>query len=338
MMKDSSFSVSRKAQMLHKVVIVDGFPGCGKTMMSPIISSFDRVEIMQYSPQIEQICELFFLEAIKDDVAQSMVRLNCDNLIYWVTMGRHTNFRPSDLSSIFKNNPLKHIKRMLSSGDELVPEIIYQNKPLLHLATHMLLPSAKLLFEALSDKLIFLEVVRHPLYMIIQQERNFEMFEGPRNLHIRYSLDNKEYNFFSKGWEDLFRRSNSFEKAIYSIQWYFNFLFEEYDSRVQIIPFEIFVKQPENYMKEIASNIGSNITKKVKREMYNQKVPRKQLSDAPALDIYKRCGWEPPKYFSEEKELEARREFISQNVSTEALKALDKVCEEYVSKFLTSKI
>ena len=174
--------------------------------------------------------------------------------------------------------------------------------------------------------------------MIIQQERNFEMFEGPRNLHIRYSLDNKEYNFFSKGWEDLFRRSNSFEKAIYSIQWYFNFLFEEYDSRVQIIPFEIFVKQPENYMKEIASNIGSNITKKVKREMYNQKVPRKQLSDAPALDIYKRCGWEPPKYFSEEKELEARREFISQNVSTEALKALDKVCEEYVSKFLTSKI
>ena len=72
--------------------------------------------------------------------------------------------------------------------------------------------------------------------------------------------------------------------------------------------------------------------------MYNQKVPRKQLSDAPALDIYKRCGWEPPMYFSEEKELEARREFISQNVSTEALKALDKVCEEYVSKFLTSKI
>ena len=61
MMKDSSFSVSRKAQMLHKVVIVDGFPGCGKTMMSPIISSFDRVEIMQYSTQIEQICELFFL-------------------------------------------------------------------------------------------------------------------------------------------------------------------------------------------------------------------------------------------------------------------------------------
>ena len=61
-------------------------------------------------------------------------------------------------------------------------------------------------------------------------------------------------------------------------------------------------------------------------------------SDDPALDIYKRCGWEPPKYFSEEKELEARREFISQNVSTEALKALDKVCEEYVSKFLTSKI
>ena len=85
-----------------------------------------------------------------------------------------------------------------------------QGKPLLHLTTHQLLPNAKLLFNALSEKLIFLELVRHPLYMVIQQEKNFEMYESPRNTELRYSLNNNEYPFLATGWEELFRSSNSF--------------------------------------------------------------------------------------------------------------------------------
>ena len=67
--------------MLHKVVMIDGFPGCGKTMLSPIISAFERVEIMQYAPLIEQICELRYLDCIDEDVAESMVRMNTDLLM-----------------------------------------------------------------------------------------------------------------------------------------------------------------------------------------------------------------------------------------------------------------
>ena len=328
--------ITRNSQMLHKVVMVDGFPGCGKTMLSPIISSFDRVEILQYAPHIEQMCELSLLDAISDDVAESMIRMNCDQLIYWVSMGRHANCRPSDLTSIFRDKPLKHIIRMLSKGDKLVPGIINKNKPLLHLTTHMLFPSANLLFNALQEKLIFFEVIRHPLYMIIQQEKNFEMFEGSRNMHIRYSIDNNEYTFFSKGREELFRNSNSFEKAIYSIEWYFEYLFSDYDKRINVIPFEIFVKNPEEYINTISSQLESPLTKQVYKEMKNQKVPREQLNDAPALEIYKRCGWEPPKYFSEEKELDARREYLSLNISKRALSILDSLSERYTSKFLNA--
>ena len=110
--------------MLHKVVMIDGFAGCGKTMLSPIISAFDRVEIMQYAPLIEQICELRSLDCIDEDVAESMVRMNTDLLIYNVMMGRNINCRPTDLSSIFKHKPSKHIRRMLGSGDETVLEKI----------------------------------------------------------------------------------------------------------------------------------------------------------------------------------------------------------------------
>lgn len=335
-MKDTDLRVTRKEQMLHKVVIVDGFPGCGKTMLSPIISSFNRVEIMQFAPTLENMCQLSLLKAVTDDVAESMIRMNCDLLLYWVSMGRQTNCRPSDLSSIFKDKPFKYIKRMLSKGDEVIPEIINKNKPLLHLTTHQLLPNAKLLFNALSDKLIFLELVRHPLYMVIQQEKNFEMYEGPRNTELRYSLNNKEYPFFVTGWEELFKSSNSFEKAIYTIQWYFDYLFSDYDQRIEVIPFEQFVINPDKYMDIISSQLGSPITKHVIREMKNQKVPREKLNAGPALEIYKRFGWEPPKHSSEKKELEARREYLSQNVSKKALSVLDSLSEKYESKFLNT--
>ena len=162
------------------------------------------------------------------------------------------------------------------------------------------------------------------------------MFEGPRNGHIRYSIDDNEYIFFSKGWEELFRNSNSFEKAIYSIEWYFEYLFSDYDKRINVIPFEIFVKNPEEYINTISSQLESPLTKQVYKEMKNQKVPREQLNDAPALEIYKRCGWEPPKYFSEEKELDARREYLSLNISKRALSILDSLSERYTSKFLNA--
>ena len=55
-------------------------------------------------------------------------------------MGRNTNCRPRDLSSIFRHKPLLYIKRMLSRGDEAIPAEIEKRKPILNLTTHFLYP------------------------------------------------------------------------------------------------------------------------------------------------------------------------------------------------------
>ena len=336
-MLNNVVKISRKQQLLHKVVVVNGFPGCGKTMLSPIIATFDHVEIMQFAFLIEQMCELWGINRIDSDVAESMIKMNADLLLYNVMMGRQTNCRPSDQSSIFKHKPIEHIRRMLSPGDKSILKIIQEKKPILHLTTHMLLPATPLLYKALGDKLIFIELVRHPLYMIIQQEKNFEMFDGPRNQHTRFMHDEKEHNFFSYGREMKFDTNNSFEKAIHSIDWYYSKLFSKnYDVSVELVPFEKFVKSPDDFMNKFSAILGSPLTKSVKKEMSKQKVPRKLLSDGPALEIYKRCGWQPPQTNNEEDELNIRRELVSKNVSDGALNLLDKISEEYVSNFLSS--
>ncbi len=329
-------TISRKSQLLHKLVIVDGFPGCGKTMLSPIISSFSKVERMQYSPLIEQICELYCLKKIDTDVAESMIKMNTDLLIYDSMMARNANFRPSDLSSIFRNQPIKHIKRLFKKGDELIPAIIKNEEPILHLTTHMLYPSIDLLERSLKEKLIFIEVVRHPLYMIIQHEMNIRKLDDPRFQHIRYVKSGKEYTFYIKGWENEFDISNSFERAIYSMKWYFDKVQQNTNNSSMTIPFETFVKNPTDYLKAISCSLSANLDKNVKKEMNKQKVPRDHLSDGPALDIYKRCGWQPPQSYSEEEEINIRRELVKSNVSSEALSVLDHLSASYEEQHLSA--
>ena len=41
-LREEKISVSRDKTMLNKAVIVDGIPGCGKTLVSSIISSFKK--------------------------------------------------------------------------------------------------------------------------------------------------------------------------------------------------------------------------------------------------------------------------------------------------------
>ena len=109
----NNFKVVRQKLLAEKVVIVDGQPGCGKTMLSPIISSMERVELLSYAFEIEFICRLFYLHKIDSDAAIAMIKMLIDHKLYQTMMGRDTNFRYSDLSSVFKDsNPWRYFKRI----------------------------------------------------------------------------------------------------------------------------------------------------------------------------------------------------------------------------------
>ena len=91
----------RSGHLAEKIVFVDGLWGCGKTMLSPIVAAFDRVELMTYAYEVEQICSLFYLNRISRDATLTMIRALTDRQLYDTMMGRSTNFRFSDLSSAF---------------------------------------------------------------------------------------------------------------------------------------------------------------------------------------------------------------------------------------------
>jgi len=333
----------REKMILENLVLVDGQPGCGKTLFTAIIAAMNRVELLNYSPELENICALKYLKKITDDAVEAMIRIQMDLVIYETMMSRSTNFRPSDLSSAFRNvNVVTYLKRLFAKGDEVIPELIKRKKPILHFATHNLLAFCEPVFKALGKKVVVIEIVRHPLYMLIQQtlnrERHMDSSGAARQFHLYIKYREHQLPFKNFGQEELYLRSNPVERAIYEMQkttelteTFKNKYQNQYNSQILTIPFEPFVLDPWPYFKKIEKLMKSRITRKTRKVIKKQKVPRKKISDGIPLAIYKRCGWEAPdSNMTEEEELDKRRQFaIDNGASEQAISVLDQLCKNY---------
>lgn len=339
-------TISRKAHLAEKIVFVDGLPGCGKTLFSTLIASMDRVELLSYTYEVEHICALYYLDKIPIDAAKAMVSIQTDLKIYNTMMGRDVNFRPTDLSSVFKNhNPSRYLQRLFGPGDEKVPEMIQQENPILNLAVHNLLSYSEPIWQALRDRCVFIEIVRHPLYMVRQQALNMSHLLGDvRNFEVNYAHKGFDLPYYIHGWEKDYLNSNSMERTIFFIDKLTHRtniarkkLKEKYQAKIITIPFELFVLNPEPWMQKIADVLGTNILDSTRKVMSEQNVPRNMVADGIDLEIYKRCGWVPPQEGATERdELLIRRADVAREVSNELISVLDRLNDEYEKTYWPS--
>jgi len=338
--------VGRPDLLVKKVIIVDGPAGCGKTLFSPIIAALDRVELLTYAYAMEEICMLWYLRKIPEDAAVVMVQLLTDLQLYNTMMGRETNFRFSDLSSVFRDtNPWRYLKRIFSEGDEAVPGRIEREKPILHLTTHNLLERSEPVFAALGERLIFLDIDRHPLYRIKQVNFNMEhLIANVRNFTMHFQYDGMWLPYYVYGWEEEFLNcTNGVDKAIYKManlgrirQAAREKILRQHQAQIITVPFERFVIDPMPYLNQIVEKLETRITPATLGMMKKQNVPRRKYSEGIALAIYKRCGWTPPQAGADEQqEFSIRRDFaVKQGASPEALRLLDEISREYEQQYM----
>lgn len=343
-MHNTEYQIFRSKHLAPQVVIVDGQGGCGKTLFSALIASYDRVELLTYVYEIEHALAVNYLGGMTDDAAEALVRMYTDLKVYNSMMSRETNFRPSDLSGVFRNiRPFRYLNRLFQKGDEHVPGRIAGEQPVLNLTTHNLMLNLEPVARALEDRLVFIEVVRHPLYMLKQQALNFQHIVGSvRDFTIYFNFKGNQIPFYTKGFEQLYINSSPEEKAVYCIKFLMRRT-EEVKERLKgktkakiiTVPFERFVVEPWDYLKMMEDAMGVSRSKTTQRVLKQQKVPRKLFVDGLGLKIYKRCGWVPPqKNSSEESEFEQRWNWFADILSKEALHALNDLCTSYEEKYL----
>lgn len=343
-----SLKIVRNNFLAKQIVFIDGLPGCGKTLFSSLLSSFERVEKITYSYEIEHLCAIHHLKRSELDPTIAMVKMLTDLLVYDMMMSRNVNCRPSDLSSIFRHpNCWMYLKRLFQKGDMLIPDRISKEKPILSLTVHNLLSIATPIFQALENRVVFVEIVRHPLYMIIQQAlNNKRMIFNARDFTIYYDYNGKELPWYVHGWEEEFLLANPVEKAIHFIDKVGGLMDSSRDQnnsmfpgQILTIPFEKFVINPEPFMVELEKVLGSKITQTTRRVLRKQNVPRKKFSEGIPLDIYKRCGWIPSdENLSEIGEFNIRRQYVVENASKETVAILDRLCADYEEIYMGGRL
>jgi hypothetical protein len=124
-----------------KIILLDGISGTGKTMISRILDTYTMNHVPKFSYAIEQICIASHYDKIQKDAAITLLRLQADQIKYDMHIGREINFRPRDLSSVFKSTKkIAYLNKTISKDGPDVIENLFSKKMNIVLTGANLLP------------------------------------------------------------------------------------------------------------------------------------------------------------------------------------------------------
>jgi hypothetical protein len=327
--------LTRPASMCTDLIVVDGIPGCGKTMLSAIVGTLERVELLKYSYEIEMYSFMAHFSLLSSNSASEMIRYQLDLMIYNLMMGRDLNFRYSDLSSVFNaQNKLRYFKRLFAKGDEVIPERIEKEKPILHLATHSLSAFANPMMDVFTDGMLLINLHRHPLYMLKQNMWNMEnLINNKRHFEFNYQWNQMSVPYFFHGQEERMIAANAKEKAIYFMEW-LRMRYNENKLRVDgkkyyELTFESFVLDPYPHINKICEFLNTKQGKHTSQTMKREKIPRTLLTHGRDISIYRRVNWSKTDSASNDDETMQLYNWACEGISDEAIQSLNWLIQDY---------
>ena len=283
----NSILTSRNNNFLEKIIIIDGISGTGKGVIDDFLSTFDKIEILSVSGELENLTILRDYNKIDKDGYETFIKIHLDYLLYETMMGRNVNTRLFDQSGIFKSQKIiRYLLRLFIKGDKEMPEIIEKTKPVLRLMTHSIMGISEPLFRALNTKLYFIDVVRNPLAILkanYKLNKGYESINGiKRQFKIYCITDGKEIPYWAMSFKEEYLNMNVMEKTIYELKYKseksnkFKINHKDlYDKYCLTVPFENFVEEPIEYMKKIANLIKEKNSSNYKKLIKKYKIPRK---------------------------------------------------------------
>lgn len=327
-------------KLCNRLVIVDGIPGCGKTMLSSIISSLKDVEMLKYSYETEIYCLLNDFNLISEGTATQLIKNQLDLSLYNTMMGREMNFKYTDISSVFQNpHKIKNLNRLFGKGDEFIPAKIRNENPILHITTHGITGISNPIVNLLNEGMLFINLRRHPIYLLRQNIWNMtNLINDQRSFWLYYKYKELTVPTFYFGNEELFIKSNPKEKAIYFIEWYFNK--QKFNKNIKNskyyyeLSFESLVTEPYSHLNSICNSLNSKTTYLTPKFLKKENIPRKIITDSRSRDIYKRVGWVKSSKTNFIDEFQEIKNWAFEGINKNAQNTLEKLCFEFESNIV----
>ena len=282
-----NFEFSREKQGLTaNVVIIDGFSGTGKALISPLLGYIERGEQWQMSNHLDDISALLHIRGVSEKSAEALIRIEIDRIIYNLSIGRNVNHRKTDVTSPYYNGLGEMYERRfrVAEGDEAI-ERIRKIDPILPLHIHYKFGYTDILFKALKERLkAYILCMRSPFYLIERWYEQDWVNKIPNNDRVNENCikyKNNEVPWFVYEYCEEYIEANDFEKSILTIYQFFLKSFTMYESlneyekrKTLIVPFEDMIVEPRLYIRQICELTESKPKSGFDKMMKNLSLPR----------------------------------------------------------------
>ena len=331
----------RNNHLTKNLLVLDGLSGTGKTMMSNILQSFDRVENGRFIYDLDYICISSYLGAHRDDSVHSLLDLIVDLKLYDNLISREINLRPSDLSTTFKHpHWLEYIKRLFQPDGASVMNRLELKNPIMMVITHQLASAMKPLRTQFKGRIKIVEMVRHPYYLLHHWIAALDVFAAtPRDFTV-WIEDEKgaPVPWFAHQWRDSYWSLSKFDRAVLSIESlsknYKESKFAKTRETTVVIPFEHFVLRTDDYLTDLAEWIGTSTTSHTRKLCRKQNLPRSNINAGLNKSIYRRYRYnDSNKHLSHEESYLKNKAFVDSQKSSISGPVLESLVDEYEAEF-----
>ena len=268
--------------LARNLIIVDGITRCGKSMLDPIISSLERVELVKTLYLLEHILSGMILGSIDEMYAKALVRVSLNEVVYFNRIGRNANFRPEDNSSIFNyKEPKKYYKRLfIKDGDEVIEKLRREDNYFL-LRTHNIMANLEL-FDKFEIPYRMLQLFRHPIDNIYSwYERGWgeRIGNDPRALAITPDFKGARVPWYCVDREEEWLSLNPYERCVRDASFLIKRSVAQYRKLVSkrnilILTFEEFLHNPHGELKRICEFLNTTTSLYTPIFLEKERAPR----------------------------------------------------------------
>ena len=277
----------------NDIIIVDGFWGGGKSVVTSIVGSMTGVEKKKVEHVYEYVCIAHSAGKMDSDAATVFLKIYADLSQYNNLIGREVNLRWADDSGL-RNNPgsLTYLKRLFHPGGDNVAEQINAENLALLIASHELIAVSDLLYESYGTRLKLIEVVRHPIHLFSNVRNYTASFERAREFTLSFEVNGVKVPWFAARWADEFVASSVTDRALLSIARMQTQMIEAIDAikasskPLLVLSFENTVTNSQDSIDKLEKFLGRTKTRRTNRVLKQQNLPRTQISAGKSTSSY----------------------------------------------------
>ena len=276
--------LTEKESLIKNIVFISGLTRSGKSLMCPIISSFKNTEKVQMNHSLEPIPMLNYLGRIDDDTTKFLLQSGVNLAIYENSIGRNSNFRKDDLTSVWKySNPLEYLHRLIEpDGDIALSKLKLQNRAF-PMMVHNGLWHSNIWFDALPN-LKIIHMQRNPIEIIfswMKKGYDGDFYSSDRTMIVTFQHKENYLPYYAFGWEEKYLSLNKVDRIIHMVkhirtchQDAYNKLENKYKERILFIRHEKITENPNKYVAKVSNLIGEDASKDTSSILLEENCPR----------------------------------------------------------------